>query len=71
MKQRRLIKLPEVCSKTGLSRAGVYKRMNEGAFPSRVPLGGRAVAWIDSEVDEWIENQISRRDDLSEVSSDD
>ncbi len=63
MEQRRLIKLPEVCGKTGLSRAGVYKRMGEGVFPARVPLGGRAVAWVESEVDTWIKNQIERRTD--------
>jgi len=61
--ERRLIRLSEVCKKTGLSRSGVYKRMAEMRFPDRVPLGGRAVAWVESEVDDWIAGQIERRAD--------
>jgi len=60
---RRLIRLNEVCKKTGLPKAGVYKRMKEGIFPDRVPLGGRAVAWVESEIDAWIASQIEQRSD--------
>ena len=59
--ERRLIRLGKVCAKTGLSKAGVYKRMNEKSFPERVPLGGRAVAWVESEIDDWVEQQIESR----------
>lgn len=59
--KRRLIKLPAVCEATGLSRSGVYKRMGENTFPKSVPLGGRAVAWVESEVDDWVTQQIESR----------
>jgi prophage regulatory protein len=60
--QERLIKLSEVVSVTGLSRSRIYQLINEGRFPENVPLGGRAVAWVESEVQRWVSGVISRRD---------
>lgn len=57
----RFLKLKEVMEKTALSRSAIYRKMNEDAFPKSVNLGDRAVAWIESEVDEWMEGIISIR----------
>lgn len=65
--EQRLIRLSKVCDKTGLSRSGVYKRMGEGEFPKRVPLGGRAVAWVEAEIEDWVSEQIEQRGSLNEV----
>ena len=53
------IRLPEVKRRTGLSRSSIYLRAARGDFPSPVNLGGRAVAWIDQEVQHWIDQQIT------------
>ena len=58
----RLIRITEVISKTGLSRSRIYQYIGEGRFPASVPLGGRSVCWVESEVDRWIENVIGQRD---------
>jgi len=50
----RLIRLKEVMECTGLARATVYKYIKNGIFPKSVSLGDRAVAWVESEVQEWI-----------------
>ena len=48
---------------TGLGRSTIYKFMaDETDFPKSVPLGGRAVAWIESEIEEWMESRLSMRD---------
>ena len=47
------LRLPEVLERTGLSRSTIYVRLDHGRFPRPVPLGGHAVGWIESEVDEW------------------
>ena len=47
--------------RTGLARSSIYKFMNEDRFPRSVSLGSRAVAWIETEIDEWIENKIEQR----------
>ncbi len=56
--QVRFLRLPEVLARTGLSRSTIYVRLDQGRFPRPVSLGGRAVGWIESEVDEWIRERI-------------
>lgn len=58
----RLIKLKEVMSNTGLGRSTIYKYVAEGEFPKPVSLGARAVAWVESEVDDWVLDRIEKRD---------
>ena len=70
--QKRFIRLPEVLSRTGYGRTTIYRKMEDGSFPRSVKLGGppidpnvfdsRAVAWIEDEVDQWIESRIEERD---------
>ena len=55
----RFLRLPEVMARTGLSRSTIYLRLDQGRFPSPVSLGGRAVGWIESEIDEWMRNRIA------------
>ncbi|MCG3726204.1 AlpA family transcriptional regulator [Vibrio cincinnatiensis] len=57
----RFLKLKEVMEKTALSRSAIYRKMNDGEFPQSVSLGDRAVAWVESEVDEWMEECLALR----------
>ncbi|TXY47531.1 AlpA family transcriptional regulator [Vibrio mimicus] len=57
----RFLKLKEVMEKTTLSRSAIYRKMNDGEFPQSVSLGERAIAWVESEVDEWMEKRLERR----------
>ena len=57
----RLMRLPRVQARTGLSRGAIYARMAEGRFPRPISLGARAVAWIEAEVDAWIRERIEER----------
>ena len=54
----RFLRLPEVMARTGLSRSTIYVRLDQGRFPKPVSLGGRAVGWIEAEVDKWIRERI-------------
>ena len=53
-----ILRLPTVKARTGLSRSTIYLRISEGKFPTPVSLGGRAVGWVDSEIQDWLEKQI-------------
>ena len=53
-----IIRLKDVIALTGLSRSTIYLRMVQGKFPKKINLGSRAVGWISSEVNEWIEERI-------------
>lgn len=73
--QKRFIRLPEVLTRTGFGRTSIYRKMEDGSFPRSVKLGGppidpnvfdsRAVAWIEDEVEQWIESRIDERDSVS------
>ena len=53
-----ILRLPAVKARTGLSRSTIYLRIAEGSFPTPVSLGGRAVGWIEAEVNDWLKQQI-------------
>ena len=67
----RFIRLNEVISRTGYGRTSIYRKMEDGSFPNSLKLGGppkdpnefdsRAIAWIEEEVDQWIESRIQDR----------
>ena len=69
--QKRFIRLPEVLSRTGYGRTSIYRKMEDGSFPRSVKLGGpledpnafdcRGVAWIEDEVEQWMESRIEER----------
>lgn len=58
----RLLRLPEVTQKVGIKKDAIYFRVARGEFPKPIRLGYRAVAWLESEVDQWISNRVSDRD---------
>jgi len=53
-----ILRLPTVKARTGLSRSTIYLRVAEGSFPAPVSLGGRAVGWIEAEVNDWLAQRI-------------
>jgi prophage regulatory protein len=48
---------------TGLSRTRLYEQVNAGTFPKPAKLGpqSRAIAWPDSEVQDWISERLAER----------
>jgi prophage regulatory protein len=58
----RIIRIRAVREKTGRATSAIYAAMAKGMFPRPVPLGDRAVGWLEHEVDAWIEAQRAKRD---------
>ena len=61
-KPRRLLRIDEVVERVGLSKSSIYGRIRAMAFPAPVNLGGHSVAWVESEIEEWIAARITERD---------
>ena len=59
-----ILRLPDVKAKTKLSRSSIYLRISKGEFPKSVSLGGRAVGWLEHEIDQWVEQKIAVRDEV-------
>jgi len=57
--QHKLLRLPQVKQTTGLSKSTIYARIAEGTFPKQIPLGPRLVVWVESDIQNWITEQIS------------
>ena len=53
-----ILRLPQVEQRTGLSRSTLYQYMKDGYFPKPVPLGPRAVGWLESDVSDWIATRV-------------
>ncbi|WP_233623554.1 AlpA family phage regulatory protein [Citrobacter braakii] len=47
--------------KNVLKRSQIYFYMKEGAFPRSIKIGPASVAWLESEIDEWINKKLSDR----------
>ena len=59
----RFIRIREVCEKTGLSKSSIYDLMTQGRFPQTVRLSeaGRSVAFVESEIEDWMVSRVSAR----------
>lgn len=56
----KIIRLPEVKQRTGLSRSTIYLRMSKGLFPKSISLGERAVGWVESDIELWVSECIAK-----------
>ncbi len=61
----RMLRLPDVLQKTGLSRSQIYRLITLGAFPTQIRLGERTSGWIESEIDGWLAGRIALSRDSS------
>jgi len=64
-----ILRRQQVEARTGLSRSTIYARMRRNpkrpsdydpSFPRPVSVGGRAVGWIEAEIDAWISAQVAK-----------
>lgn len=64
---KRFIRLPETLDKTGVQKSKLWDMVKKKEFPQPIKLSPGTTVWIESEVDQWVENKISEY--RSEVSS--
>ena len=64
-----ILRRKQVEIRTGLSRSTIYARFRRNhkrpgdydpTFPKPVSIGVKAVGWIESEIDEWLNAQIQK-----------
>ena len=53
----RILRLPEVARKIGLSKPSIYRLMKEDKFPKPIKIGRAAVGWRDDRIEEFILNR--------------
>ena len=58
----KLLRRPAVLQKVPFCVSTLYQKIAAGTFPAPYPISERAVAWLEEEVDSWIEERIAARD---------
>ena len=58
--ERRALRLPAVCAKTGLSKSSIYALEKAGKFVSRFRLSENISVWWEFEVDAWLEQRAAQ-----------
>ena len=58
----RFISVAEVLDRIGFSRTHLYRKINTGSFPKPVPLGSQKVAFLESEIIQWMEERLQARE---------
>ncbi|HHK9598087.1 TPA: helix-turn-helix transcriptional regulator [Klebsiella pneumoniae] len=59
----KILRLPEVVKKAGIKRSTIYDWLNtkspryDPTFPIQRRLGTKSVGWLESELDDWINNR--------------
>jgi prophage regulatory protein len=61
--QTNILRWSEVEARTGISRSHAHYLVAKELFPKPLKLGIRASGWIESEIDQWIEDRVASRDD--------
>ena len=57
-RSHRIFRWPELKNTVGYSPTNIYYLIEKGDFPHAIQLGGRAIGWLESEVEEWIQKRI-------------
>ncbi len=55
----RLLRKPVVLDRVGFSKSELHRRLTAGKFPAPIKLGARAVAWRESDIEDYI-NSLSQ-----------
>lgn len=55
----KLLTFDEVINRTGYSRPRIYELIKMWVFPRKIKIGSRKVAFIESEINSWIQEKIS------------
>lgn len=68
MARSSLIRMQQVLALVAIKRSTLYDWLNRNSprydptFPRPIKIGAAAVAWLESEIDDWIAAKIQSRD---------
>ena len=66
MSNLKILRAKQVKELVGYSFSSIYRLSSQKKFPKPIKLGDHASGWVASEVNDWIQDRISSRNDLLE-----
>ena len=63
--QMQFLRLPQVMRRVGLSKPQLYKLMAQNEFPSQIKICSRISVWLESDVVQWMQEQVQRNQEES------
>jgi prophage regulatory protein len=57
----KILRLKQVIEMTGTSKTTIYRWINDGVFPRPINLSAKSVAWLECDINEWIQSKIEAR----------
>ncbi|MBP2302563.1 helix-turn-helix transcriptional regulator [Azospirillum picis] len=61
----KLLRFPDVQARVGYTRVHIDRLERGGRFPKRVQIGARAVAWVESEIEDWLRRKMDSREEVA------
>lgn len=62
----RFLRMSEVADRVGLHKRTIWRLIAAESFPQPVPLGDRAVGFVESEIEDWMRKKIESRNPKQE-----
>ena len=59
MQTSKVLRMSSLIQKVGLSRASIYRLMDQGGFPKSFKIGASAIGWDEADIDKWIAERKS------------
>ncbi len=56
----KILRLPTVMERVGFARSSIYASISKGGFPPPIKIGPRAVGWLDTDIDAWIDACVEK-----------
>lgn len=58
----KILRMPAIVLRTGLSRSTIYRKIKEGTFPAQVHISDHCSGWRASAIDRWMDDPVSYTD---------
>ena len=55
---KRLLTMNQVLERVPVSRQQIYAWISKGSFPRQIRLSENRVAWLEEDIEKWIESKI-------------
>ncbi|WP_455811859.1 helix-turn-helix transcriptional regulator [Pseudomonas graminis] len=56
---KNLIRMSDTMRRTGYGKAWIYRLISQDKFPKPIKIGSRSIAFVESEIDDWINQRIA------------